>query len=422
MADKIKLTDGRTIELTDGKIRLTDAIARKLPPPEPGTAAHKRGYEIYRDEDSPLQVRATKASVRSYVVDYRIRRRERSYTIGRVENGRCPAAREAARRIHRQAKDGVDPLADRDAKTVKQMCERYAEERFDELRESTRKDYRGIIDKEILPVLGQLKVVDVLDDDVAQLHRKIVKRGAPYRANRALAVLSSMFALAIRPWHWCTVNPCKGVKRAPEHPRERFLENGELGRLLDALAEYEDQQVADVLRMAMLTGARISEITSMRLADIRGSTWVKPHGLTKQRKEHAVPLTPPVLELLARQPQDGDQVFPGSAGRWRNRLYRAWRALRRTAELGDLRVHDLRHNYASTLVNAGYSLPVIGALLGHSKAATTQRYSHLYRGTLAEAANRAASAIAAAGKPAAEPEPDRAARRSGRSGTARTAS
>jgi integrase len=375
--------------------KLDDKSVRELLLPASGNKIH------YDSEVAGFGVRLTAKGARSYILNYRMGRRERRVTIGSASVWRCIDARKRAKKLKLQlAANKVDPLADRDAKLVSQLAKRYLEEHVSGLRESTRIDYQRTIDKEILPALGHLRVTEVTDDDVTTLHRAIAKR-APYRANRVLAVLSSMFAQAIRPWRWCTVNPCKGVRRAPEHERTRFLGNGELARLLDALTAFEDQQVADVLRMAMLTGARIGEICSkMQWKDIRGDSWTKPHLTTKQRKEHTVPLTPPVLELLARQSKGSEQVFPGTPGAWRGKLDRAWRKIRKEAELGDFRIHDLRHNYASTLVNAGYSLPVIGALLGHSKAGTTQRYSHLYRGTLTEAAEHAAKAIANAGKPA----------------------
>jgi integrase len=235
--------------------------------------------------------------------------------------------------------------------------------------------------------------------DIDRLHRRI-SQTAPYQANRCLAVLSKMFSLAIR-WRMRTDNPCVGIARNKEHDRERYLTGEELPRLLTALAEYRDQRTAAIFRLLLLTGARRGEVLSMRWedVDVGGGVWTKPHGRTKQRERHVVPLSAAartvLAELAAETPDLNGFIFPagrGATGPMRT-VEKPWKSLCQAAGITNLRTHDLRHSYASQLASAGIGLHVIGRLLGHRKPSTTARYSHLTDAALREATERAGALI-----------------------------
>jgi integrase len=229
---------------------------------------------------------------------------------------------------------------------------------------------------------------EVRKSDINALHRDLTKAGKPVRANRVLALLSTMFNLAIDEG-WLHDNPCKKVKKNPETPRERYLSSDELVRLLDALAAHPDQNEANAVRLLLLTGARRGEVLSMQWdhIDFEKRTWTKPSHHTKQKKLHHVPLSAPALQLLAEMastptndslPSSSDYVFPGPGKNGhRVDLKKPWASICQAADIEGLRLHDLRHSYASLLVAGGASLPIIGKLLGHTQAATTQRYAHL---------------------------------------------
>jgi integrase len=210
-----------------------------------------------------------------------------------------------------------------------------------------------------------------------------------------------MFNLAVR-WRMRPDNPCKGVERNREYLRKRYLKPDELTRLTKALAEDQNQQAADVVRLLLLTGARRGEALSATWDqfDLAAGTWVKPHTLTKQKREHCIPLSAPARQLLdrLRKHSDGSPwVFPGrGGGQPREDLKYSWKRICRAAGITGLRVHDLRHTYASHLVSAGFSLPVIGALLGHSQPTTTARYSHLLDDPLRVATERVGAIISSA--------------------------
>jgi integrase len=376
-------------------LRLTNNIIRTLEPPAAGN-------RITYDSAVPgFGVRITAGGVVAFVLNYRVRStgRERRYTIGQYPVWLVAAAREKARELKREVDGGGDPLdqlkAEREAPTMADLCAEVETEHLGRLRPKTRVDYQNIIRNQILPVLAERKVADVKSRDIERLFQKI-SAGAPIQANRTLAVLSKIFTLAIK-WEYRTDNPCKGVKRNQETKRKRYLKDDELLRLTKAFAEYQDKQAANIFRLLLLTGARRSEVLSAKWEhfDLKEGMWTKPAGSTKQKAEHSIPLNAPARQLLASLPKLHDEwLFPGRGGQHhRLNLKNSWSRICKAAGITGLRIHDLRHSYASTLVSAGFSLPVNGALLGHSQPQTTHRYAHLLRDPLLEATERAGAIL-----------------------------
>jgi integrase len=376
-------------------MRLTDKVVRDLPVPA-------TGYEITWDDRLPgFGVRVTANDVRSFVLRYRVKGsgKERTLTIGQYGAWAVKAAFERAKELRRQIDTGADPMAEaaalRVAPTVTDLAARFDSEHIEKLSPRTRTEYRAIVANNILPTLGALKVASVSEryELCERLHNDLTKRHGPVLANRVLSVLSKMFSLAIK-WRMCTANPCRGITRNAEHQRKRYLSPDELARLTAALNAHDDQDCADVFRLLLLTGARRGEVLTCEWGhiDLAAGLWVKPYGLTKQKAEHRLPLNAQARALLARRHErrNGSRyVFPGrDAGKPRADVKLAWRQICKAAGLADFRVHDLRHAHASFLVSAGYSLPTIGALLGHSQSQTTMRYSHLLDATLREASER----------------------------------
>jgi integrase len=255
-----------------------------------------------------------------------------------------------------------------------------------------------------------MKVAGVSYADIDALHRKISAR-APVHANRVLALLSRMFSLAIR-WGLRSDNPVKGVERNQEHKRQRYLTGAELARLTTALAELRDQGAANVVRLALLTGCRRGEALAARWADfeLAAGVWTKPGATTKQKTTHRVPLSAAACQLLAEmkaQAGDSEWLFPARFTPHRLDIDDAWAILRKTAGIPDVRLHDVRHTFASVLASSGLSLPIIGQLLGHTTAQTTLRYSHLLDDPLRAATERAAAVITGKAPAKVVPLPDR---------------
>jgi len=391
--------------------------------PEAGTPGElempPKGNRIYYDSGhkdgiSGFGCRVTAGGARSFVLNYRINGRERRYTIGDYPDYTVTAARAEAAKLKRKIREeGHDPLAkvqaDREAPTVADLCERYIERHLPKKRPRSQKDDRSMIEHDVLPVLKNLKVNEVTYDHIDKLHHAIKKR-APYRANRVVALLSKMFNLGIKKWNMRdrqTGNPCEGIERNPETKRKRYLKPDELARLMTVLDDFPDKQAVNIVRLLLLTGARFGEVAGAKWEqlDLDAAKWTKPGAETKQKTEHEVPLSPEALQLLqeirAEANEDAKYVFPGRNGvGYRVDLKKPWPAICKAAHITGLRIHDLRHSYASLLISAGQSLSTVGALLGHTQPITTHRYAHLLDDPLRKATGQVGALIRGARKSA----------------------
>jgi integrase len=299
--------------------------------------------------------------------------------------------------------NGADPAADkmarREAPTIAELGERFLAEHAEAKRKgSTAAEYKRLLDKIILPALGKRKVADITRPDVTKLHH--ANRAAPYQANRVLAVLSKMFNLAER-WGFRLdgSNPCRHVEKFAEKKRERMLSQAELARLGDALATHRGSPYAvAAVKLLVFTGARLGEVLGLKWEWIdfdRGEARL-PDSKTGAKTLH---LPPPALAILAELPRLNGNPYviagakPGAA---LVNLEKPWRAIRNPAGLDNVRLHDLRHAFASVAASSGMGLPIIGKMLGHSQPATTARYAHLASDPVKAAAAAVAGKIAAA--------------------------
>jgi integrase len=385
---------------------LTDVIIKQLPLPAKGSKVH------YDAVTKGFGISVTAAGARSFVLNYRVKGtgRERRITIGRYPDWMTTAARSEAQRLRRLIDQGSDPLGDledqRSAPTMADLIDRFVTEHVEpRLRPQTKRAYKILLELHIRPAFRHLKVNDVTYTDVDALHRRITDAGSPTAANRCVGVMSKMFALAVR-WNMRDDNPCRSVEKNSERKRKRYLSGDELTRLTTALATFPNRQIADIIRMLLLTGARRGEVESMRWADVdlTAGIWTKPGSTTKQKTDHTVPLSAPARQLLSeiRTVQTtGTFVFPseGVTGHVVE-LARAWRRLCKSADIEGLHIHDLRHSFASQLASSGATLPLIGALLGHSNPTSTARYTHLFQDPQRAAVERVA--VIVDGKPVAE--------------------
>jgi integrase len=360
----------------------TDKALRALPPPASGNRI------TYDTEVRGLGVRVTSAGARSWIFNYRFRGMERRLTIGDTAAYPVRMARERAGELRRMLDGGEDPMTARDAvrraPTMVDFAARYlAEYAAGHHKPRTRAEEERLLKLHILPALGTMKLADIGKADAARLHAKMHE--TPVSANRALALLSAVLGWAERVGERPDAsNPCRHVDRYPEKPRERLLTAEELARLGEALANAEPGGVADwravaLIRLLTFTGARLSEILGLRWEwiDMQAGTARLPDSKTGAKTLY---LSAPALAVLAALPRrtGNAHVLPGERpGAPLVPPQKAWQRIRRTAELPDIRLHDLRHAFASTAVAAGDSLFIVGKLLGHRQSSTTERYSHL---------------------------------------------
>jgi integrase len=404
-------------------LRLTDKTVK-------GLAAPASGGRKYRDRDlRGFCVQVAASGQRSFGLVYRspLTGRERLLTIGAWPTWTTEVARNRAKELRRLVDRGIDPLEqreqERNAPTVADMIERYEREHLPRKAARWHNEDRALA-RYIKDALGDKKVAAVEHDDIDRLHGDITRRGRAIRANRVASLASKMFSLASR-WGWRSDNPVRGLARNPETKRTRYLTPAELQRLGAVLDARPKRQAvsANAVRLLLLTGCRSGELLGATWAmfDLENGTWVKPSAHTKQRKEHRLPLSAAALQILVgmKASSTSEFLFPGPKGKPIKSIKTFWAAICGQAGLAvrvekrdskgqvvrdrggkpvmrwkpTLRLHDLRHTNASILVSAGLSLPVIGAMLGHTQPGTTSRYAHLMDDPLRAAAERVSAIV-----------------------------
>jgi integrase len=381
-------------------------------------------------------VRVQPTGEKSYVVKYRAgsgrNAPTRRVTLGPVGKLTPDEARRLGKATLGSVAHGLDPAAskaaDRRAATLKELADLFLSEHIEAKRKpATASHYRDILQRIVLPELGTRQGGKVTTADLARLHVRMKKRR--YQANRMLAVVGSLYAFAgKRRLVAAGLNPARGIDKYPEKGRERFLTADELGRLGDAIREAEtvglpwsvdetkptakhapkeakrrtviDPFAAAAIRLLILTGARLREILKLEWqhVDLERGLLLLPDSKTGAK---SIILNAPALAVLAGLERVGAYVIAGqSAGadgeKPRADLNKPWRSIAKRAGLAGLRIHDLRHTHASFGAGAGLGLPIIGKLLGHARASTTQRYAHLDTDPLRRASDHIGARLAAA--------------------------
>ena len=344
-------------------------------------------------------VRVRKSGRKSYILQTRIDGKLRWFTIGRHGPLTADEARTKALEILASAKKGIDPRGDTAKPEAEPVMTDLGKRFLDEYvpvhcKPRTQEEYRRSVELFIDPAIGTKQVAEVQRKDIAELHHGL--RDKPYQANRTLGVLSKMFSLA-EVWGWRPdgSNPCRHVKRYKERKRERFLSPEETERLGEVLREVEQEMPSAVaaIRLLLLTGCRLSEIQTLRWEYVKDDCIELPDAKTGGR---VVPLGPEARAILVSLPRQEDNpwVIAGRLpGTHLTDMQRPWRRIRTRADLEDVRIHDLRHSFASRALALGESLTMIGKLLGHTQVQTTARYAHLARDSIQTAAARITGSI-----------------------------
>ena len=360
---------------------------------------------VFWDRDLPgFGIRIYPSGRKVYLVQTRGPKGSRRATLGRHGDITPAQARKRAAEAIDRIKRGEAPFPQppKPEPTVADLAERYLSAHVAvNCKPATAAGYRRTLKLHILPALGAMPIVAVERKHVADLHYRM--RNIPTEANSAVKILSRMYALA-ESWGFRTGgrNPCRFVRGYRERKRERFLTREEYRRLGAALDEAEARgrmsaQTVAAIRVLMLTGCRRNEILELKWDDVDREVGELRLSDTKTGPRW-VPLTPTVAGILDALPRvpDNPWVFAGrKRGARLSKLNDQWDALRARAGLEDVRLHDLRHSYASRALALGESLTTIGGLLGHTKVQTTARYAHLARDTEIASTARVGASIGA---------------------------
>lgn len=397
-------------------------------------------------------VRVMPSGLKSYVIEYRPGAGGRSVakkrlTIGAVGPKTTPdEARKNAKDLLAGIVKGDDPAAGRRREREMPAFGKFADAMLDEanemaiarpaearLRPGSIRNYRSLMRQHLQPTIGATKLDALTTADLIKVHRRVGKT-KPATANRCLEFVGSVYKEAARQGLFpAGTNPAIGIPAFKENRRERFLSADEVIRLGEAIREGEtiglpweidetkkskhvpkesrrtaiDSDAAAALRLLIFTGARLREILHAKWSDVDLERGVLvAHGKTGRRP---VILPAPAAAIFAELPRRDVYCFPGERSTRENPcpradLNRPWRAIARRAGLDGVRLHDLRHSFASFAAAGGASLPIIGRLLGHTQPSTTQRYSHLADNPLRAVADRVGDQVAAAlgGQPPAD--------------------
>ena len=382
--------------------RLTQALVDSAP-------VTGRDHILFDSQLPGLGLRVTPTGTKIFVAQAYVAKRKRRITVGMSPDMSLAKARIEAAQVLAAMRSGVDPTADRKARlraaaaqsiTIRDLSERWlAEFVIPKLKPRTVSDYQELLALHILPALGNLTVAEIDREHIEKRH--VDMRKTPRRANYTLATIKGLLSFAVRRGLRSS-NPATNIAPYREQKRERFLSEQEIGAAAEAITQAETDGVigplaATGLRLALFTGARSGEITAIRWEQVDWERRLIRLPDSKNNQPRTIHLSDAAIEVLRTTPHVGAFIVAGSRpGTAYKNLTRAWARARKYAGLNDVRLHDLRHSFASLALGRGVPLAVIGKLLGHKDLASAQRYSHLVRDVVQEASDQVGAAMQAA--------------------------
>ncbi|QSA98819.1 site-specific integrase [Methylococcus sp. EFPC2] len=370
----------------------------------PAGAGERIIYHDTHKNAGGLQLRVTSTS-KTFFIQRRISGKPERVTLGKFPDMTIEQARKEVARLNALIVQGINPNSDARAlkteTTLQELFDEFLQHRRNKrgafLSEKTKRSYRydfGLY----LGKWGKRKLSQLKDTDFGKLHAEIGKEH-PTTANRVIALASSLFGYAAERKLFKGANPAHGINKFPENPRNRFLLSDELPAFFKALADEPNTSLRDFFLLALLTGARRSNVQEMQWKHIhlKRAEWRIP--TTKNGEPQTVTLTPEAVEILkGRQGCDSPWVFPGTGATGHLiEPKKAWARVLERAGIDNLRIHDLRRTLGSWQAKTGASLVIVGKSLNHKSPSTTAVYAQLDLDPVRESVERATSAILAAG-------------------------
>lgn len=361
-------------------------------------------YTVWDAKITTFGVRVFKSGHKSFVLKAFFHGRQKWATLGEFGPLTVEAARALAEEKRGDMTKGIDPTQDkrdeRESQTVKAAIKQFTEEHVEiNLKPRTQKEYKRLLNQFIIPSIGNEKIKNITRDHIIKI--TISNKDTPTQANRILSVLSKLFNLAEK-WNFrpTNSNPCRHIEKTSEEKRKRYLSDDEIMRLSSVLDKFGNKSklaknAANATKLLLFTGARLSEILELKWEYIRNdkNLILLPDSKTGQKTIFMNESTKRVLDSIEKIKNNPYVICGEKENSHLVNLEKPWRVIRKEANLNDVRLHDLRHTFASLCINSGASLPMVGALLGHTQVSTTQRYAHLTESKLQEFNNEVGIAM-----------------------------
>lgn len=372
-----------------GTMKLTNKKVDQL-------SIQEKNYIVWDSEVKGFGVRVNLNNKKTFIVKYRIgsgrSAKVRKPVIGTYGVMKVEEARIIARKLIIDAFEGNDPKeVDKTNITIKEFCNIYLTQHAEiKKKQSSVTEDKRMMKLHILPSFGNVCIKDITRVMITQHHQSMHK--TPHGANRFLSLMSKMMNLAEK-WDYRPLNsnPCRHVDRYKEEGREVYLTMDQIERIGLAIKELEKTEskfVLSAIKVLLFTGRRTGEILTLKwdYIDFNNSKMNLPDTKTGKKSFR---FSPTVHQILTSLPDKDGYVFKSIVGNKRVTTVRhIWRKICKLADIDNVRVHDLRHTYASLAVQSGYSLPIISKMLGHADLKTTQRYAHLHDDPVNQAVDR----------------------------------
>lgn len=366
-------------------------------------ASNQIRLDLYDTAITGFMLEIRQSGLKTYYLRYRnVRGKQKQYRIGDAKTLTFVQARNVAQRLKTQIALGEDPLAQKTAlRSVPKLGDFVADYFIPYIKQYKRgwKTNVSMLKNHILPVFGALCLDEITLTAVVKLHCTMHDKGyAAVTCNNVVIMIRYIFNLA-KKWGFngAHTNPASGIGLFEvNNQRERYLTKPEVNRLKEAIYASDNTQLRYIVALLLFTGCRKRELLDAKWEhfNLDARVWCIP--ISKSGKLRYVPLSDAVLKILRQIPRfEGcPYILPNPKTHLPyNTIYYSWNTARNRAGMSDLRMHDLRHSFASFLINAGRSLYEVQSILGHSQLSTTQRYAHLSQKTLVDAANSAADAV-----------------------------
>jgi len=386
------------------KINFTKSILEKITPPKlPASKKGKGGvYDTYYDtREKGLVLIVSNGGAKTYYLYCKIKGRPERVKLGAFTDLSIELARKKAAQCRGEIAGGDNPQeakrAFRQEATFRELFHEYMERYSKKSKKSWKYDEREV--NKFLSHWFNKKISSITKQEIQKLHERIHAENGLYQANRILERIRAMFNKA-REWGWQGENPSNGIKKYKEKSRERFIVGSELPRFFESLENEENETARDFFKIALLTGARKTNVLQMRWEQLDLDSAVLYIPETKNGEPHKIPLSSQALKILKERKKDtkGEWVFAGEGkeGHFADPK-RSWARVLERAGISNLRIHDLRRTLGSWQAVTGASLPIIGKTLGHKSALSTQVYARLDLDPVRASVGLATDAMFAAG-------------------------